>query len=261
MSIAITEVAPLALSIVEEARTLLLSKVEQGFAVKQKQDKSFVTDVDLAVEELIRARLTQHFPEHGVIGEEFPNTNPDSPFQWTVDPIDGTNSFRSGIPLYGMLVSLLEKEEPLLGVLELPGLKKSFHAIKGSGGYLNGKALPKLPEGPSANLKDEIILVGERIQFEVANKLQVYDKLSSNFSHLRVYCDCFGHSLVAQGSAVAMVDFDLHIWDLAPSKLLITELGGDCQVLSEHTSPEGMTKYDVILGQKKAVEELSELII
>ena len=256
-----SEILSTVLSIVEDARNLLLTKAEQGFTVKQKQDKSFVTDVDLAVEKLIRNKLAEHFSDYGVIGEEFPNTNPESKRQWTVDPIDGTNSFRSGIPLYGTLVALLENSEPLLGILDLPGLKKCFHAIKGSGGYLNGKPLPKLPLEPDVDLKDEIILVGERVQFEAANKSNVYDKLSSSFSHLRVYCDCFGHSLVAQGSAVAMVDFDLHIWDLAPTKLLITELGGDCQILSEHKNSEGLTKYDVVLGQKKAVQKLCELII
>ena len=69
---------------------------------EDKSDGSPVTRADREAELYIREQIELRFPGHGVLGEEFPEANPDSPVRWILDPIDGTRSFMRGVPLYGV---------------------------------------------------------------------------------------------------------------------------------------------------------------
>ena len=66
--------------------------------------------------ELIDAR----FPDHGIIGEEFGRERDDAEFVWVLDPIDGTKSFISGVPLFGTLIALTQAGPPILGIIDQP---------------------------------------------------------------------------------------------------------------------------------------------
>ena len=67
-----------ALEFSSSARSLVLSMLAAGFEVKRKPDNSFVTSVDLRVEDHLRGLIHLHFPDHGVIGEEYPPANPEA---------------------------------------------------------------------------------------------------------------------------------------------------------------------------------------
>src|SRR4051812_37416585 len=96
----------LAHELADAAGTAIRPHFRQPLAVDDKADLSPVTIADrnaeLAMRELIRAR----FPDHGIIGEEFGRERDDAEFVWVLDPIDGTKSFISGVPLFGTLVAL-----------------------------------------------------------------------------------------------------------------------------------------------------------
>ena len=91
-----------------------------------KPDNSFLTDVDLAVEDLIRSRLQTAFPDHGILGEERPETTTETAYQWVIDPVDGTHSLTHGIPLCGTLLALRHGEKTIVGLIDLPGLEKTY---------------------------------------------------------------------------------------------------------------------------------------
>ena len=91
-------------------------------AVEIKSDQSEVTAADRGAEELMRAAIARRFPDHGVIGEEFGTSNPGAEWVWVLDPIDGTKSFISGVPLWGTLIALLQNGQPLLGCIHQPVL-------------------------------------------------------------------------------------------------------------------------------------------
>src|SRR2546422_3568463 len=93
-----------AVELADEARRIITPALERGFIVKTKADRSLVTEVDQAIERRMRDLLDRWFPDHGVIGEEDPPTRPASPFQWNLDPIDGTEEIVNGHPkVRGML--------------------------------------------------------------------------------------------------------------------------------------------------------------
>ncbi len=249
-----------ACAIVRETRALIEAALEKGFTHRSKADGSFVTDVDIAVEEKARTLLASRFPAHRIIGEELPEGGGGHELTWVIDPIDGTRSFRHGVPLYGTLLALLHGGDPILGIIDLPGLDRSYSAARGLGARCNGRAvtLEDLP-GDGA-LEKEIIGIGDRQQFVSAGRPDVFDALMQAHPAVRTYTDCFGHALALQGAVGAMVDFDLRLWDTMASKVLMEEAGGR-YVCFQRTGEELRdSRFDVILGKPRVVDWILDRI-
>lgn len=114
--------------------TDLLRQYARGpVAVEIKGDGSPVTDVDRAVETALRGAIRQHFPSHGVIGEEFPAERADAEFVWIVDPLDGTKEFIQGLPLFGTLIALAHRGQIVLGLAEQPLTRDRWLGADGHG--------------------------------------------------------------------------------------------------------------------------------
>ena len=79
-----------------------------------------VTAADHAAEMAMRALIRRTFPDHGIIGEEFGAERETAEFVWVLDPIDGTKSFISGVPLFGTLIALAHRGRPILGIIDQP---------------------------------------------------------------------------------------------------------------------------------------------
>jgi myo-inositol-1(or 4)-monophosphatase len=92
--------------------------------VELKSDQTPVTHADRGAEELLRRMINQRFPAHGIIGEELGSENPDAEFVWVLDPVDGTKSFVTGVPLWGTLIALLQHGQPVLGCIHQPLLQQ-----------------------------------------------------------------------------------------------------------------------------------------
>src|SRR5205814_800276 len=103
-----------ALGFADVAREQLRALCRTGFTVKRKSDGSFVTSADFEVEERLRAQIQRQFPDHGIVGEEFPAHRPEAEFQWILDPVDGTEDFVQQIPTFGTIIALHYRGEPLV---------------------------------------------------------------------------------------------------------------------------------------------------
>jgi fructose-1,6-bisphosphatase/inositol monophosphatase family enzyme len=104
-----------ALGLADEARDQLRAFASGSFEVKHKSDGSYVTSADFQVEQRLRARIERQFPDHGIVGEEFPARAPAAEFQWILDPVDGTEDFVQRIPTFGSIIALHYRGEPLAG--------------------------------------------------------------------------------------------------------------------------------------------------
>jgi histidinol-phosphatase len=246
--------------IVGETRTVIFEALAKGFGHRLKPDRSFVTDVDFAVEERVRAILGARFPDHGVIGEELPEQDSSSDFSWVIDPIDGTRSFRHRVPLFGTLLALLHKEEPVLGVIDIPGLDKTYSAALTMGTYCNGTRIHLDDLASDDAIENEIIAIGERQQFQNAGKTAVFDELMHSHPSVRTYCDCFGHGLAIEGSTGAMVDFDLRIWDTIATKVLVEEAGGRYTCVGRRGDRIAEARFDVVLGKPRVVDWILNVV-
>src|SRR5687767_3917631 len=113
----------LAIAAGKEAGRLTLRYFQQdNYAVERKADESPVTVADRSAEELLRNRIAAAFPTDGIIGEELGRSDGSSGFTWILDPIDGTKSFISGVPLYGTMVGIEHAGRSLVGIEYMPGL-------------------------------------------------------------------------------------------------------------------------------------------
>src|SRR3712207_774177 len=89
-----------------QAGKITLAYFGTGIVPELKADRTPVTVADRQAEERLRAMIAARFPDHGILGEEYGETNAGAAFRWILDPIDGTKSFVQGVPLYGVLVGL-----------------------------------------------------------------------------------------------------------------------------------------------------------
>lgn len=96
----------------------------KAFQVEKKSDRSPVTAADKGAEQAVRAAISQRYPEDGLLGEEFGSIAGRNALEWIIDPIDGTKSFISGVPLYSTLVGLTLHGQPLIGVIAIPCLAR-----------------------------------------------------------------------------------------------------------------------------------------
>lgn len=110
-----------------------------SLTVEHKGDNSPVTIADRSIESLIRARIAESFPDHGIYGEEEGIENLDRRHVWVVDPIDGTKSFITGHPLFGGLLALLEDGKPRLGQIDMPATGERWCGVAGRASTLNGQ--------------------------------------------------------------------------------------------------------------------------
>ena len=102
---------------------------------ERKEDDSPVTKADREVELFLRESLERRYPDHSILGEEFGETSGTSGYRWILDPIDGTKSFISGVPLYGTLVGIEFEGRSQIGVIFIPGLNECVFAARGQGAW------------------------------------------------------------------------------------------------------------------------------
>lgn len=239
--------------IVAGARKRLLSIARTDLQIEKKKDNSFVTLADKETERYIRERLQDSFPDHGILGEEFDSIDKESEYTWVIDPIDGTHSFRHRIPLYGTMLCLMHNDTPVVSVIDLPALDRCYSAAKDLGAFCNGERIYTGDLAPDELIEDEVIATGERKQFLSCGLEGVHDSLMTTHSHVRAYCDCFGHVLAAEGAVGAMVDFNIRVWDCMASVLIVEEAGGKAVCVNTREE-NGSKRYDWVFGKPKVVD-------
>ena len=100
-----------------------------------------VTKVDKLSESMLLERIGKHFPDHSVLGEESGEHDLHSDYLWVVDPLDGTNNYSQGLPVYTVSIGLQYKGETVLGVVYTPYTDELYTAVRGKGAFLNGKQI------------------------------------------------------------------------------------------------------------------------
>ena len=248
-----------ALELADEARRLVRPALEHGFSVETKLDRSLVTDVDRAVERRWREQLERWFPDHGLLGEEYPPARPASAFQWIMDPIDGTEEFVHGIPTFGTMLALHHRGVPLVGVIDHPALDIRVNAGVGLGTYRNGRRV-RLDDAAASTRPEEVRLVlSARVNFSRhVDESFLFERLTRTYPNHRIYRAAYAHTAAVTGAADAMVDMHNHVWDLAPSQVLAEEAGGRYAVVRDFPAAEGRL-LSAVFGRPAVVDQLVSL--
>ncbi|MBE2198722.1 MAG: histidinol-phosphatase [Anaerolinea sp.] len=207
-----------------QAGRLTLAHFQTGVTAERKADNTPVTIADKQAEQKLRELITRFWPDHGIIGEEYgrsPAQN--SPYTWILDPIDGTKSFVSGVPLYATLLALTCDDEPVLGVAHFPALSETVYALKGGGCYWNGR---RAHVSQVNDLKDAVLLASDVNFTQHAAKYAAWERLVAATYVQRTWGDAYGYALVATGRAEIMIDPAMALWDCGPLQLILEEAGG-----------------------------------
>jgi len=193
-----------------------------SLAVETKGDLSPVTAADRGAEALLRGLIAQKFPAHGIIGEEFGSERADAEFVWVLDPIDGTKSFITGVPLWGTLIALLHEGQPVLGCIHQPILKQ---LVIGDGTVttLNGQPVRCRA---TTRIEDATVLTSDPLNPAKYQHGPAHDALLARARLTRTWGDCYGYLLVACGWADAMLDPIMNPWDIAALVPVIRGAGG-----------------------------------
>lgn len=239
----------------DEARSIAQRFTGTSFAVNTKSDKSLVTAADIQIEKVLRKRISEAFPEHGVIGEEFPATNPLSPYQWILDPIDGTEEFVHGVPTYGCIISLEHQSLPVVGLIDHPALNLRLIASRKGGTFANGIRVTLSEELPE---KSRLRLgISKRLNFSrYEDEGELFDKIVQTYPNLRVFDSCFAYSCAASGGIDVMIDYNVRLWDISACRILCEEAGGGFAWVKQKQTPKGFTTYGAVFGKKLAVEQV-----
>ena len=135
----------LALTAAREAGAITLRYFcHDNYAVELKHDLSPVTVADREAEQHLRRRIAAAFPDDAILGEELADRPGRSGYRWILDPIDGTKSFISGVPLYATLVGVEYEGKSVIGVIHVPALDETVYAAVGHGAWFaRGAATPR----------------------------------------------------------------------------------------------------------------------
>lgn len=211
-----------------DAGETTLRHFQTGVEVIRKQDNSPVTIADREAEEVLRDAIQEAYPEDGILGEEYGAKESRSGYRWILDPIDGTKSFITGVPLYGTLVACEVGGESLIGVIAIPALGEMVYAAKGAGAWYQ-----KSNEAPVAarvsdctKLSDATFVTSEVKTFLERGAGEAYESLEHTAYITRTWGDCYGYLLVATGRAEVMIDPILNLWDAAAIQPILEEAGG-----------------------------------
>lgn len=195
-----------------------------GIATDQKTDRSPVTIADRTAEQAMRAVLSERFPGHGVLGEEFGLDRPDASLRWVLDPIDGTRAFITGRPTFGTLIGLFRDGRPILGIIDQPVTGERWIGVTGQptrfraplGGKPGCRPCPALSEAELSCTSPEML----------GADTPRWERLRRAVRRNYWGGDCYAYGLLALGQIDIVAESDMKVWDWGALVPVIEGAGG-----------------------------------
>ncbi len=184
-----------------------------------------VTEADREAEQAIRAMIRTEYPGHGILGEEFGSEQAESEHVWVIDPIDGTRSFISGIPLWGTLIGLTRNGDAVAGMMAQPFIGELFHAVGGEAWYEGPGGTRRLSTRKTLSLADATLCTTTPSLFAGARR-GAYDRLETAVRLPRYGTDCYAYAMLAAGHIDLVVEVGLQSYDIVALIPIIEAAGG-----------------------------------
>ncbi|MEM0927679.1 MAG: histidinol-phosphatase [Pseudomonadota bacterium] len=208
-----------------------LPRFRSGTSITNKLETGFdpVTEADREAERVIRERIEQRFPDHGIKGEEFGEKPSDAPYRWVIDPVDGTRAFICGVPVWTTLIALEEDGVPILGVIDQPFLKERWIGYaKGEERVLNVTEPLRTQTSGCEQIAEARLMVTDMRAGEYLTTDEAEDiaRLAQSCRVTRQGLDNYGMGLVASGEMDLVVEAGLNWHDIAAAVPVIEAAGG-----------------------------------
>ncbi len=256
----LTELEKIAINAAKIGGKILLNAYHHARHISfvEKKSNDFVTQIDIESENTIRETLKKETPEFGFLGEETGSTSGEITCVWVVDPLDGTTNFIHGFPFFAVSISLLENDEPVVGVVFDPIRNEVFHATKNGGAYLNGE---KVRVTEPQSLKRTLIATGFPFREKDLLKryLNVFEEVFLLASGVRrAGSASLDLAYTAAGIVDGFFEHGLSVWDIAAGVLLIKEAGGI--VVDFKGTEDYLHTGNIIAGPKNVVNEILNIV-
>lgn len=184
-----------------------------------------VTLADREAELAMRQVLSQYRPMDGIVGEEYGNVTGSSGLTWVLDPIDGTRSFISGTPTWGVLIALSDQNGPLLGVIDQPFIGERFIGGFGRASYVGPYGASDLGTRNTTDLAAATLFTTFP---EIGTKQEAagFRAVAQKVRLVRYGLDCYAYALVALGQIDLVIEAGLKAYDIQAPIALIEAAGG-----------------------------------
>jgi histidinol-phosphatase len=207
----------------DRAADIALPLFHGDFEVREKADRTPVTDADERIERMVRDAVSEEFPGDAVLGEEGGFDGPaDAERVWIVDPIDGTKNFTRGIQVWATLLALRAGDRIELGLAAAPALGERYAAIRGGGAFLNGAAI----HVSATNALNDAHVIFSGLSAWRDREERAFLDVVAHAGRTRAFGDFWAHALVARGSGEAAFEPSLRLWDYAALVPIVEEAGG-----------------------------------
>ena len=187
----------LALSLADAADAITMQHFRAAaLSIRTKSDHSPVSEADEAAERAIREILQRERPDDGIVGEEYGESQR-SARRWIIDPIDATGNYVRGVPVFATLIALQEQEQPVVGVVSAPAMKKRWWATRGEGAFSNGE---RLRVSDVSSVGESFVGYDTLKDFTPLGLEPRFLSLIRDCGRSRGFGDFWAHMLVAEGA-------------------------------------------------------------
>jgi len=239
--------------LLDETDAIALRHVAGGLTVSAKPDRTLVTQADTEIETHLRDRIADSFPSHTVAGEEFGIAEDGGDGRWIMDPIDATHNVVRGIEVFATLLAFERDGDLLVGVVSAPAMHRRWWATRGGGAAVRADGTERLIHVSSIDAMADAQIVFSTLRgLDAAGLGDGLRRLTAAAWRDRGFGDFWGHMLVAQGSAEAMIEYGVAPWDMAAPHLILSESGGrmtDLDRRPPRSDPQLVSTNGVLLDQ------------
>ncbi len=238
----------------EFAAAETLPRFRNGTSVVNKHASGFdpVTEADRAAETAIRRAIEASWPDHGILGEEHGAMGMDRDFVWVIDPIDGTRAFISGLPVWGTLVGLYEKNRAIMGLMDQPFTGERFVAGP-EGAYYSRQGSDRAPlKVRDCEALEHATLFTTAPELYAGETARRFETLRASVRLTRFGCDCYAFGLLAAGHIDIVVERGLQPYDIAALIPIIEQAGGIVTTWAGERPEQG---GDIVACGSRAVHE------
>ncbi|HEX7612253.1 MAG TPA: inositol monophosphatase family protein [Candidatus Limnocylindrales bacterium] len=212
-----------ALALCDEADLISMAGFRRDLRIDTKPDRSFVTDVDRAIERMIRQHLRAAYPECGIVGEEEGTEDAGDRLCWYIDPIDATHNYMRGVPVFATMLAAAVDGEVQVGVVSAPALRERWVAWRDGGAWRGSE---RISVSKVATIEESQVIYGSRRADVRSGLMPGFDAVMDVAWRTRGFGDFWGYMLVAEGAGEAMVETGAHPWDWAAPQIIVEEAGG-----------------------------------
>ena len=206
----------------DESAKVIMEYFRQTLTIENKDDDTPVTIADKKSELKIRELINKAYPSHGILAEEFDNTNLDSEYVWVIDPIDGTRSFIAGHKDFGTLIALLYKKKPVLGIINCPAHNERWIGVENQITTLNGE---KIKTSQKKSIEDcYTITTGLYLEDEIFRNS--FENIINKSKDYILRGDCYMYGMLSSGLVDIVFEDTLKAHDYMALVPVIQGAGG-----------------------------------